>query len=76
MTDFHRGQNASLRQSILERSLTPHTGLVVLFPAPGINTLGGSSRGAEEYTRRQLKAVFLELRIVIGRPACLSVHIT
>lgn len=77
MTNFHRGQNAFLRQSILERSLTRQTGLVVLFPALGINTLGGSSRGAEEYTRCQLKAVFLELqRTVIGLPACLLVHIT
>ena len=41
MTNFHWGQKAFLRQSILERSLTRQTGLVVLFPALEINTLGG-----------------------------------
>lgn len=70
MTNFHWGQKAFLRQSILERSLTQQTGLVVLFPALEINTLGGVPAWAAErsrriYTRCQLKAVFLELRTVI-----------
>lgn len=64
MTNFHRGQKASLRQSILERSLTQPAGLVVLFPkALEINTPGGAPAWAareepRNSARCQLKRPF------------------
>lgn len=58
MTDFHRGQKASLRQSILERSLIQQTRLVVLFlKALEINTPGGAPAWAAREEHRNIHCV-------------------
>lgn len=58
MTNFHWGQKAPLRQSILELSLTEQSGLVVLFPkALEINTLGGVRAWAAGEKQRNIHGV-------------------